>query len=75
MSCSVNVEDDGISNILKIYSCLYEIFFELNCSASDSDNVTLPQVMLKNGSDACSVFVKMRTSLSGFRVFSPAVYS
>lgn len=72
---NINVEDEGISNILKVYSCLYEIYFELNCSATDSDNVTLPQVMLKNGSDACSVLVKMKMSSSGFRAFSPLVYS
>ena len=75
MLCSINVEDEGISNILKVYSCLYEIYFELNCSATDSDNVTLPQVMLKNGNDVCSIVVKMKMLSSGFRAFSPVVYS
>ena len=43
------MEDPGIIAIRRVFSFLYEIYFELNCSACNSDNVTLTQVMLKNG--------------------------
>ena len=43
------MEDPGIIAICRVFSNLYEDYFELNCSANDSDNVTLTQVMLKNG--------------------------
>lgn len=43
------MEDPGIIAICRVFSNLYEVYFELNCSANDSDNVTLTQVMLKNG--------------------------
>ena len=50
MESSINMEDPGNIAICRVFSYLYEIYFELNCSAYDSDNVTLTQVMLRNGS-------------------------
>lgn len=43
------MDDPGINAICRVFSYLYEIYFELNCSACDSDNVTITQVMLRNG--------------------------